>query len=109
MDADVGQNGIVDYFINETASGAGSDLFRLDRTSGTLRVNAPLDRETTPVYAFSMNNLFLSIIQIIVILMFYFKKQTNQIAFMFNRQIIPFWQICNLLPSSKNVLPARLL
>ncbi|CAJ0587662.1 unnamed protein product, partial [Mesorhabditis spiculigera] len=53
-DVDAGPNGIVDYFLN--TSGRGADLFRLDRTSGTLRVNQKLDREkmammTLPVYA----------------------------------------------------------
>ncbi|CAJ0936120.1 unnamed protein product, partial [Mesorhabditis belari] len=53
-DTDGGTNGIVDYFLN--ASGIGAELFRLDRTSGTLRVNQKLDREklpiiTLPVYA----------------------------------------------------------
>ncbi|VDM53258.1 unnamed protein product [Angiostrongylus costaricensis] len=45
MDLDVGNNGIVDYFLNNSDSSFTYDLFRLDRTSGTLRVNSKLDRE----------------------------------------------------------------
>ncbi|VDP10367.1 unnamed protein product [Heligmosomoides polygyrus] len=37
MDMDIGSNGIVDYFLNDTNAPDVYDLFRLDRTSGTLR------------------------------------------------------------------------
>ncbi|CAI5453354.1 unnamed protein product [Caenorhabditis angaria] len=46
IDSDIGANGIVDYFLNETGLSDVGQLFRLDRTSGTLRVNSKLDRET---------------------------------------------------------------
>ncbi|CAB3399016.1 unnamed protein product [Caenorhabditis bovis] len=49
IDADIGNNGIVDYFLNESSASAAIHLFRLDRTSGTLRVNSKLDREQFPV------------------------------------------------------------
>ncbi|PIC27301.1 hypothetical protein B9Z55_019604 [Caenorhabditis nigoni] len=45
IDADIGSNGIVDYFLNESSSSPAIQLFRLDRTSGTLRVSSKLDRE----------------------------------------------------------------
>uniref|UniRef100_A0A915CQB1 Uncharacterized protein n=1 Tax=Ditylenchus dipsaci TaxID=166011 RepID=A0A915CQB1_9BILA len=45
VDADEGPNGIVDYFFDEKDSFVQMDKFRLDRTSGTLRINNPLDRE----------------------------------------------------------------
>ncbi|CAB01427.3 Cadherin EGF LAG seven-pass G-type receptor fmi-1 [Caenorhabditis elegans] len=45
IDADIGPNGIVDYFLNESSSSPSIQLFRLDRTSGTLRVSSKLDRE----------------------------------------------------------------
>uniref|UniRef100_A0A158P8W9 Cadherin-23 n=1 Tax=Angiostrongylus cantonensis TaxID=6313 RepID=A0A158P8W9_ANGCA len=45
VDLDIGNNGIVDYFLNNSDSSFTYDLFRLDRTSGTLRVNSKLDRE----------------------------------------------------------------
>uniref|UniRef100_A0A7I4YNL8 Cadherin domain containing protein n=1 Tax=Haemonchus contortus TaxID=6289 RepID=A0A7I4YNL8_HAECO len=48
VDLDVGNNGIVDYFLNDTDASPVYDLFRLDRTSGTLRVNSKLDREQYP-------------------------------------------------------------
>lgn len=48
MDMDIGSNGIVDYFLNDTNAPDVYDLFRLDRTSGTLRVNSKLDREQHP-------------------------------------------------------------
>ncbi|CAJ0602376.1 unnamed protein product [Cylicocyclus nassatus] len=48
VDLDVGNNGIVDYFLNNSGASPIYDLFRLDRTSGTLRVNSKLDREQTP-------------------------------------------------------------
>ncbi|GMR47848.1 hypothetical protein PMAYCL1PPCAC_18043 [Pristionchus mayeri] len=47
-DADEGENSLLDYYLNESSSIVKEDLFRLDRTSGTLRVNARLDRETMP-------------------------------------------------------------
>uniref|UniRef100_A0A1I7XG09 Cadherin domain-containing protein n=1 Tax=Heterorhabditis bacteriophora TaxID=37862 RepID=A0A1I7XG09_HETBA len=46
-DLDIGNNGVVDYFLNESDPTVRKDLFRLDRTSGTLRVNSRLDREQT--------------------------------------------------------------
>ncbi|ETN76935.1 cadherin domain protein [Necator americanus] len=49
IDLDIGNNGIVDYFLNDSNASAVYDLFRLDRTSGTLRVNSKLDREQYPV------------------------------------------------------------
>ncbi|VDM82485.1 unnamed protein product, partial [Strongylus vulgaris] len=49
IDLDVGNNGIVDYFLNNSNSSPVYDLFRLDRTSGTLRVNSKLDREQHPI------------------------------------------------------------
>lgn len=49
MDMDIGSNGIVDYFLNDTNAPDVYDLFRLDRTSGTLRVNSKLDREQHPL------------------------------------------------------------
>ncbi|VDL81819.1 unnamed protein product [Nippostrongylus brasiliensis] len=48
VDVDVGSNGIVDYFLNDSDASLVYDLFRLDRTSGTLRVNSKLDREQYP-------------------------------------------------------------
>ncbi|EYC14800.1 hypothetical protein Y032_0039g165 [Ancylostoma ceylanicum] len=48
IDLDIGNNGIVDYFLNDSDASAVYDLFRLDRTSGTLRVNSKLDREQYP-------------------------------------------------------------
>ncbi|KAI6226363.1 hypothetical protein M3Y99_01296100 [Aphelenchoides fujianensis] len=49
-DGDEGANGIVDYFLNDTDPFVRMDNFRLDRTSGLLRINKPLDRETIPSY-----------------------------------------------------------
>lgn len=45
MDPDEGSNGLIDYFLDETSEFVRMDKFRLDRTSGTLRVNEALDRE----------------------------------------------------------------
>uniref|UniRef100_A0A914XVL9 Cadherin domain-containing protein n=1 Tax=Panagrolaimus superbus TaxID=310955 RepID=A0A914XVL9_9BILA len=45
FDSDEGSNGIVNYFLNETDATVELDHFRLDQTSGILRVNRPLDRE----------------------------------------------------------------
>lgn len=46
LDPDEGANGVVDYFLNSTNEDVKLDCFRLDRTSGLLRINKPLDRET---------------------------------------------------------------
>lgn len=46
-DADEGANSIIDYFLDENNRFVQMDKFRLDRTSGTLRVNDLLDREDT--------------------------------------------------------------
>uniref|UniRef100_A0A1I7RLZ2 Cadherin EGF LAG seven-pass G-type receptor 2 n=2 Tax=Bursaphelenchus xylophilus TaxID=6326 RepID=A0A1I7RLZ2_BURXY len=46
IDPDEGQNGVVDYFLNETDQFVKLDAFRLDRTSGLLRIHKPLDRES---------------------------------------------------------------
>ncbi|GMT23971.1 hypothetical protein PFISCL1PPCAC_15268, partial [Pristionchus fissidentatus] len=56
LDSDEGGNSLLDYYLNESSSIVKEDLFRLDRTSGTLRVNSKLDRETMksielPIYA----------------------------------------------------------
>ncbi|CAI4227916.1 unnamed protein product [Auanema sp. JU1783] len=48
VDSDVGNNGIVDYYMNDSDATVMLDLFRLDRTSGTLRVSGKLDRELYP-------------------------------------------------------------
>ncbi|KJH47964.1 cadherin domain protein [Dictyocaulus viviparus] len=48
VDLDSGNNGIVDYYLNISDASIVYDLFRLDRTSGTLRVNSKLDREQHP-------------------------------------------------------------
>ncbi|CAD5218600.1 unnamed protein product [Bursaphelenchus okinawaensis] len=47
LDPDEGQNGVVDYFLNETDEFVKLDAFRLDRTSGLLRIHKNLDREST--------------------------------------------------------------
>lgn len=47
IDLDEGTNGIVDYFLDESNLFVKMDKFRLDRTSGTLRINQPLNREET--------------------------------------------------------------
>lgn len=44
-DPDEGPNAVVDYFFDEADAYVKLDKFRLDRTSGTLRINQPLDRE----------------------------------------------------------------
>ena len=46
-DPDEGANAIVDYFLNASDPFVLMDKFRLDRTSGTLRINKALDREKT--------------------------------------------------------------
>ncbi|KAI6177756.1 hypothetical protein M3Y97_00942500 [Aphelenchoides bicaudatus] len=46
VDPDEGPNGIIDYFLNDTDPFIRMDYFRLDRTSGLLQINKPLDRET---------------------------------------------------------------
>lgn len=51
-DPDEGLNGIVDYFLNESDPFVRMDYFRLDKTSGLLQINKPLDRETIPRFAF---------------------------------------------------------
>uniref|UniRef100_A0A0N5A395 Cadherin n=1 Tax=Parastrongyloides trichosuri TaxID=131310 RepID=A0A0N5A395_PARTI len=55
-DNDAGNNAIIDYFLDENDEFVKMDKFRLDRTSGTLRINQKLDRETVemfilPIYA----------------------------------------------------------
>uniref|UniRef100_A0A1I7ZMK7 Cadherin-like protein n=1 Tax=Steinernema glaseri TaxID=37863 RepID=A0A1I7ZMK7_9BILA len=47
-DEDIGNNAIVDYYFEEEDEFVKMDLFRIDRSSGTIRVNSKLDRETTP-------------------------------------------------------------
>ncbi|TMS38324.1 hypothetical protein L596_005075 [Steinernema carpocapsae] len=47
-DEDIGNNAIVDYFFEEEDEFVKMDLFRIDRSSGTIRVNSKLDRETAP-------------------------------------------------------------
>uniref|UniRef100_A0A7E4VR33 Protocadherin Fat 1 n=1 Tax=Panagrellus redivivus TaxID=6233 RepID=A0A7E4VR33_PANRE len=49
-DPDEGANGIVNYFLNESDPTVELDHFRLDQTSGLLRVNRPLDREKLEAY-----------------------------------------------------------
>lgn len=44
-DPDEGPNGQIDYFFDEHDQFVQMDRFRLDRTSGTVRVNQPVDRE----------------------------------------------------------------
>uniref|UniRef100_A0A914HXA3 Uncharacterized protein n=1 Tax=Globodera rostochiensis TaxID=31243 RepID=A0A914HXA3_GLORO len=44
-DPDEGPNGQIDYLLDSDDPFVRMDRFRLDRTSGTLRVNQPLDRE----------------------------------------------------------------
>ncbi|KAI1733203.1 cadherin domain-containing protein [Ditylenchus destructor] len=46
MDPDDGPNGHVDYLFDEKDGQVQLDKFRLDRTSGTVRINQPLDRES---------------------------------------------------------------
>ncbi|KAK0398713.1 hypothetical protein QR680_002721 [Steinernema hermaphroditum] len=47
-DDDIGNNAIVDYYFEEDDEFVKMDLFRIDRSSGTVRVDSKLDRETTP-------------------------------------------------------------
>ncbi|KAH7724708.1 Protein FMI-1 [Aphelenchoides avenae] len=49
-DPDEGPNAVVDYFFDEADAYVKLDKFRLDRTSGTLRINQPLDREDVDSY-----------------------------------------------------------
>lgn len=44
-DVDESANSVIDYFLDKTDKFVQMDKFRLDRTSGTLRVNEALDRE----------------------------------------------------------------
>uniref|UniRef100_A0AC35U3N5 Fucosyltransferase n=1 Tax=Rhabditophanes sp. KR3021 TaxID=114890 RepID=A0AC35U3N5_9BILA len=50
VDIDMGSNAIVDYFLEEEDVFVKMDKFRLDRTSGTLRINDKLDRETVELF-----------------------------------------------------------
>ncbi|KAE9550699.1 hypothetical protein FO519_006082, partial [Halicephalobus sp. NKZ332] len=50
VDPDEGTNGIVNYFLNDTDPTVELDYFRLDSTSGLLRVNKALDREKIQTY-----------------------------------------------------------
>uniref|UniRef100_A0A0K0EGQ1 Cadherin n=1 Tax=Strongyloides stercoralis TaxID=6248 RepID=A0A0K0EGQ1_STRER len=49
-DNDGGINSIIDYFLDENDEFVKMDKFRLDRTSGTLRVNQKLDRENVEMF-----------------------------------------------------------
>ncbi|KAI6229219.1 hypothetical protein M3Y95_00508200 [Aphelenchoides besseyi] len=53
-DDDEGANGIVDYYLDDSDLLVRMDNFRLDRTSGLLRINKPLDRETIPSYTLTV-------------------------------------------------------
>lgn len=55
VDPDEGPNGIIDYFLNDTDPFIRMDYFRLDRTSGLLQINKPLDRETISRYKLDKN------------------------------------------------------
>lgn len=45
VDPDEGDNGIVNYFLNDTDATVELGHFKLDSTSGLLQINRPLDRE----------------------------------------------------------------
>lgn len=49
-DPDEGPNGLVDFFLDQDDMFVRMDHFRLDKTSGMLRVNQPLDREHIAEY-----------------------------------------------------------
>uniref|UniRef100_A0AC34PUQ4 Uncharacterized protein n=1 Tax=Panagrolaimus sp. JU765 TaxID=591449 RepID=A0AC34PUQ4_9BILA len=50
VDPDEGDNGIVNYFLNDTDATVELGHFKLDSTSGLLQINRPLDREKIDSY-----------------------------------------------------------
>uniref|UniRef100_A0A0K0EWQ0 Flamingo-like protein FMI-1 (inferred by orthology to a C. elegans protein) n=1 Tax=Strongyloides venezuelensis TaxID=75913 RepID=A0A0K0EWQ0_STRVS len=50
LDSDSGINAVIDYYLDENDEFVKMDKFRLDRTSGTLRINQKLDRETVETF-----------------------------------------------------------
>jgi hypothetical protein len=49
-DDDTGSNAIIDFYFDEKSSDVQTDAFKIDRTSGTVRINHPVDRETQAFY-----------------------------------------------------------